>query len=578
MSDTINLDDLLKNSSQKQEQLQPLQEEISKLVVNWDEVFTEWCYKIPKGYPTIVDGVFTEYEEVKILNEILEEKFVVSMPLPEVALKGPDSKNTDYKEGMVIYFLGLNDLDFKVYNNYLSNPTPTKLPKYKTPQHPEYFKSKDLELVKNAIDYLIQNQATLKAANLKPYIEPFSTAKAIRKMFGQRSGDRGPIFKKLKDDAALAATNFVKREKIEPDKWCPADLFIYGGDSNITFAEKPLNVGNNSINGTFVIKKQSLTGKKVVGISLKESEARAGKAKSFQDVLTRKDNYQTAPTLAPDLRAHISILYHIEEFIKKPEGKLYYLSEAARRLSKIEKQTKQSISLFKVLQPIAKKAFGNVVGKNVAKKVQDVKSLTAKQLGQLVIATDEYRKSIQEQAMSIYNTYRKAFYTEVTRLKYKTNSGNSKLESTDPHTLLKKAGCYQIATWFITGLDKGGLTIPKELKSLSKERGAFVALTAYAVGMAGISPNFLKAKGGTTVDGGHIEPFYGNGFLSAVGSEMIVRDTKDYKGFQVDVTTAAYESNEKGAKPQTFYKTILDFRYSGDALFIEVGRLTPTQG
>ena len=57
---------------------------------------------------------------------------------------------------------------------------------------------------------------------------------------------------------------------------------------------------------------------------------------------------------------------------------------------------------------------------------------------------------------------------------------------------------------------------------------------------------------------------------------MTVRDTKDYKGFQVDVITAAYESNEKGAKPQIFYKTILDFRYSGDALFIEVGRLTPT--
>ncbi len=212
-------------------------------------------------------------------------------------------------------------------------------------------------------------------------------------------------------------------------------------------------------------------------------------------MLTRKDNYQTAPTLAPDLRAHISILYHIEEFTKKPEGKLYYLSEAARRLSKIQKQTEQSISLFKVLQPIAKKAFGDVVGKNVAKKVQDVKPLTAKQLGQLVKATDAYRKSIQKQATSIYNNYRKAFYTEVARLKYKTDSGKSKLESTDPHTLLKKAGCYQIATWFITGLDKGGLAIPKELKSLSKERGAFVALTAYAVGMAGISPNFLKAKG-----------------------------------------------------------------------------------
>ena len=128
-------------------------------------------------------------------------------------------------------------------------------------------------------------------------------------------------------------------------------LFIYGGSSGFSFAGKPLNVGDSSINNAFVIQKQSLTGKKIVGISLKESEARAGKAKSFQDVLTRKDAYKTAPTLASDLRAHISILYHTEEFLKKPNEKLYYLSEVARRLSKIEpqKQTKESIDLFKII-------------------------------------------------------------------------------------------------------------------------------------------------------------------------------------------------------------------------------------
>lgn len=84
MSDTINLDDLLKDGSQKQEQPQPQkQEEVSKPVVSWDDILTEWSYRLPKGYPTIVDGVFTEYEEVKILNEIMEERFGETLPLPE---------------------------------------------------------------------------------------------------------------------------------------------------------------------------------------------------------------------------------------------------------------------------------------------------------------------------------------------------------------------------------------------------------------------------------------------------------------------------------------------------------------
>ena len=85
MNATINLDDLLKDDSRGKQPQE--QEEALAVKMNWNEVFTEWCYKIPKGYPTIVDGVFTEYEEVKILNEILKEKFGESIPLPEAKPK-----------------------------------------------------------------------------------------------------------------------------------------------------------------------------------------------------------------------------------------------------------------------------------------------------------------------------------------------------------------------------------------------------------------------------------------------------------------------------------------------------------
>lgn len=41
--------------------------------MNIDEILTEWCYRLPKGYPTVVNGIFTDKEEVRILNQILQE-------------------------------------------------------------------------------------------------------------------------------------------------------------------------------------------------------------------------------------------------------------------------------------------------------------------------------------------------------------------------------------------------------------------------------------------------------------------------------------------------------------------------
>lgn len=41
--------------------------------MNWDEIVTEWSYRLPKGYPTMKDGKFTDVKELTILNEILAE-------------------------------------------------------------------------------------------------------------------------------------------------------------------------------------------------------------------------------------------------------------------------------------------------------------------------------------------------------------------------------------------------------------------------------------------------------------------------------------------------------------------------
>lgn len=51
--------------------------------IDIDKILEDTCYKLPKGYPTVVNGVFTEREEVLIINEVLEAKGLPTLPLPE---------------------------------------------------------------------------------------------------------------------------------------------------------------------------------------------------------------------------------------------------------------------------------------------------------------------------------------------------------------------------------------------------------------------------------------------------------------------------------------------------------------
>lgn len=41
--------------------------------MNWDEIVAEWSYRLPKGYPTMKDGKFTNKKELKVLQEVMAE-------------------------------------------------------------------------------------------------------------------------------------------------------------------------------------------------------------------------------------------------------------------------------------------------------------------------------------------------------------------------------------------------------------------------------------------------------------------------------------------------------------------------
>ena len=81
-SNIIDLDSLLQT---QQEFIIETAKPIQAVDIDWDDILTEWSYRCPKGYPTTVDGVFSEYDEVEILNELLEESGLEPIQLPEAS-------------------------------------------------------------------------------------------------------------------------------------------------------------------------------------------------------------------------------------------------------------------------------------------------------------------------------------------------------------------------------------------------------------------------------------------------------------------------------------------------------------
>jgi len=71
--------------------------------VDFARILNEVCYKLPKGYPTVVDGVLTEREEIVIINEALEAEGLPTISLPtleeaETTSSSVSSNKTDLKE------------------------------------------------------------------------------------------------------------------------------------------------------------------------------------------------------------------------------------------------------------------------------------------------------------------------------------------------------------------------------------------------------------------------------------------------------------------------------------------------
>lgn len=64
---------------------------------SYDDILTDWCHKLDKGYPTIVNGRFSDPEEVRLLNQQLSESGHQPY-LMEEATKGDNPQDIVYEK------------------------------------------------------------------------------------------------------------------------------------------------------------------------------------------------------------------------------------------------------------------------------------------------------------------------------------------------------------------------------------------------------------------------------------------------------------------------------------------------
>lgn len=569
--------------------------DFSKPSVDWDEVMLEWSYRLPKGYPTIVDGVFTEREEVKILNEILEEKFGTSIELPqnEATTKKPIVGNDiSLKEGLVCLFYDVLKnksaaTKLKAIQPLLRNKKEILDPKelsaimavvsstYKT--NSKYYGAgasmpQNLDLF---VDYVLTTRVT---AEIETLTNALSAAQAIHDNIGLGRIIRDKSF----DDIRSHAVKLIKQDyniTLQADNWCPGDVYLVMDPSAVSaaLAAKSVNVGRNSINSVF--KKDS----GIVAISLKEEKAQAGKAttfaekvftNSFKADINPNDKYGTSNN--KDLAKLTSKITRFEDYFYGParggrrsqsyinavskkgviHGSVNAILKAAGFPTRTSKDLVQNSneaafhkankSLFDDLLKSIAKLKASMGGSDNTKKVEST----------FVTSRDKFIKDLQK------------FKIEVTAESNAKFAKAIQNENEDPVSVLsKKTAAYELASLIITRWTDKNAQISPAYKKIQEITNPFVALTAFAIASAGISPSFHKVIGNSkNMFGAHDSWFDAKATvdIDSKTSKIVLVDSVKQAGFLLKYTTLL---------GKTRYSTKLVFRFSGSEIRIEVQEL-----
>jgi hypothetical protein len=493
-----------------------------------------------------------------------------------------------FKESLVVYFSTMvSDSDMKKVEHKLSlSDKDQQNVKLKLPQVTNFDRyGNGKSTLPNAISHLMED--VVKTNEKKFYYNAISIAKLIRSIYGGKVDpkkiDMGTVYDSIRSKA-VELSRGMELEGMTPDKWCPADIYIYNDLSvpRKAVTAKTLNIGENSLNSFFQSDAKK-TSSGILGISLKEEKAQAGAATSFKNILTREQNYPALDKIKN--YDALSVIYHYDNFVENP-NKSYYFSNLAYAYASAKKLDARGINGAKDMISALEKTFESTLGEYLPSKTRtgaysptSIKQAFEKSGAVEVSISSKMTESIEKIVESVRKDATKQFLSErkkfIDDLKSYGFNPPTKLLSPDKLTIQKiltKSGCYRAASYVLKGMSSGAMSIPPTFSTIAKQKNPFVAMVAFAIGMGGISPTFFKMIGSSRPEGvAHIEPFYGNGFLNLEDkTDVSIIDSENRAGFGIEYIAKVTLEDSKKSKTLKKYKVKINYHSAGDQIIVLV--------
>lgn len=400
-------------------------------------------------------------------------KGVFTAKITKGGLQGTETP--DMKEGLVSYFFLVGTDGIEKAENKLKSKSDLELDLPTQIIDPVYFGKKSALLVKNAITYLNENQLKDKK-EIGLYLNAISAAKTCLS-FNMNVVDRGNLFEMIRNVAS-------KISMIEPDKWCPGDIYLYDANSKEAITE--ILAQSSELNNIVSIIEEGKIKEAGVNqlfegdsplihaISLKEEEALSGRATAFLNVKNIQGKELSSKTFKFDPE-EIEVL------------KLYKdrtIPNADQLIEKYRQQYDENKQAFK--SSIA--SYGVDVKEGVGKKAQKIKS-PEQELGNLV----------------------------------------------------SKSTCYRFMSAYLNDFDN----LKQTNEIMAKYDNPMLALTAFGVSLSGFNPTFKKVIASADGSPAGVTIFKGRDSLSIAAKEASLFDSPTKAGFNFSFLTLMGEKNYK---------------------------------
>ena len=426
-----------------------------------DKAKLDALFKTGKGFAKVipVDGdESTKYS----LNQL--GKGIFTAKTTKGGLQGTETP--DMKEGLVSYFFIVGNDGIQQAENKLKNKSDIELELPIQVIDSDYFGKKSAMFVSNAITYLNENQINDKK-EIGLYLNAISAAKTCL-TFNMNVVDRGRLFEMIRKVASTIT-------RVEPDKWCPGDVYLYDANSRREIEEILVEASENK-NIVSIVEDEKLKvginhlfeGNKplIRAISLKEEEALSGRATAFLNVKNIKGK-QLSTKKFDFTQEEVEILKSYKD---------RSIPDAERLIEFYEKQKTENKDNF-------------------------IKSLAA------------YGIKVQE---------------GVGKKKQRTKTNEQKLGN-----LVSKSTCYRFMTLYLEDFQN----LKQANEVMAKYDNPMLALTAFGVSLSGFNPTFSKVIASSDGSPASVTIFKGRDSLKISSNQAFLFDTPTKAGFNFSFLT-----------------------------------------